>query len=100
MEILQSYSFKRKSNSRYAPIVKALVDDGHHAVRIKRGQDGWPAETSVETVQGAISQQLRNEGKRARTFREDDNTLVISLWPEGEGPKVRRSKNARAKALA
>jgi hypothetical protein len=99
VEILQSYTFKKASKSRYAPIVKALVTDGHHAVRIKRGEDGWPTHTSVETVQGAVSQQLRNEGKRARTFREDDDTLVISLWPEGEGPRLRR-KSARIKVAA
>jgi hypothetical protein len=96
MEILRSYEFKKPSKSRYAPVVKALVEDGVFAVRLVRGTD-FPSEATIDSVQGAVSQQVRNAGRRARTFAESLDALIVSLYPEGEGPRRRRT---RAKASA
>lgn len=96
MEILQSYEFKRESNSRYAPYVKALLD-GATAIRLKRGRD-FPADAGLETIQGGVSTLVRKEGRRARTFREDNDNLVVALWPEGEGPRPRRARRREAAA--
>jgi hypothetical protein len=87
MEILQSFEFKKPSRSRYATVVKALVDDGAAAVRLKRGVD-FPAEVSMDGVQSAVADQVRKRGKRARTFRESDDELVVALWADGQGPAL------------
>lgn len=97
MEKLTSYEFKRSSRSRYAPIVKALIDDGVNAVRIKRGDD-FPDDVNMDGVQAAVSDQVRKRGRRARTFRESDDALVVALWPEGEGPRTPRRRGARRPA--
>lgn len=99
MEILTSYEFKRPSTSRYAPVVNALVTDGAKAVRIKRGED-FPAEISMDSVQGAVSQEIRKAGARARTFRESDDVLVIALRGEGEAPRRKRATKQPALAAA
>jgi hypothetical protein len=91
MEILRSYEFKKKSTSRYAPVVKALLD-GAVAIRIKRGDPEWPEDAKLESVSGGISTLTRKEGRRARTFRENDDNLVVALWPEGEGPRAPRRR--------
>lgn len=99
MEILESYSFTKPSTSRYAAAVSALVEDGHFAVKLKRGTD-FPAEIGIEAVQGAISEQIRKRGKRARTFRESDDVLVVSLYGDGEGPRRRRGARRQAAVAA
>ena len=97
MEILQSYEFKKQSSSRYAPVVKALVDQGAFAVKLKRGED-FDQAASIETVQGGVSTLIRKAGHRARTFRESDDVLVVTLYAEGEGPKPRRRARQRVAA--
>jgi hypothetical protein len=101
MEILDSYEFKRPSRSRYAPVVDALVNGVGgkkvFAVKLKRGED-FPQASSISSVQGAISTQVREAGRRAKTFAESDDVLVVSLWPEGEGPRVRR-RSSRGRAV-
>lgn len=97
MEKLTSYEFKKPSRSRYAPVVKALVDDDVVAVRMKRGED-FPGDVTMDGVQAAISDQVRKRGRRARTFRESDDALVVALWPEGEGPRTPRRRGARRPA--
>lgn len=97
MEKLDSYEFRKPSASQWAPVVKALVHDKSFAVRLKRGVD-FPAEANLDTVQGGVSSQVRNAGRRARTFREDPDTLIVSLYAEGEGP--RRPKAARRRERA
>jgi hypothetical protein len=92
VQILDSYEFKKPSKSRYAPVVKALVDDGAFAVRLERGVD-FPADRSLDNVQGAISQQVRNAGRRAKTFAEPPDALVVSLYEEGDGPRRRRARS-------
>lgn len=91
MEILEEFSFKKESRSRYAAVVKALVEDGNFAVRLKSGVD-FPDDVGIETVQGAISQQIRNAGRSAKTFREKDGSLVVSLHARGEEPKPRKKR--------
>ena len=93
MQRLDSYEFKKPSTSKYAPVVKALVEDGVFAVRLVRGQD-FGRDVTLDAVQGAVSQQVRNAGRRARTFRESDDALVVSLWPEGEGPRTPRRRRS------
>jgi ribosomal protein RSM22 (predicted rRNA methylase) len=95
MEKLDSFDFsKRPSRSRYAPVIEALLhgktDDGKpvKAVRLKRGDD-WPSDVNIDSVQGAIADQLRKVGKRAKTFRVDDNTLVVGL---NDAPTPRRAR--------
>lgn len=101
MEILQSYEFKRESRSQYAPVVKALVEDGAPIVRLKRGED-FPATAKMASVQGAVSTQLREAGggRIPRTFVEDDDHLVVSFHAEGQGPKPRAKKRARQAVAA
>jgi hypothetical protein len=94
MEKLTSYEFKKPSTSKYAPVVAALVDEGVFAVRLKRGED-FGRDVTLDSVQGAVSQQVRNAGRRARTFRESDDVLVVALYPEGEGPRAPRRRQAR-----
>jgi hypothetical protein len=98
MEILESYEFKRTSKSQYAKVVKALVEDGRFAVRMRRGED-FPENNSLSSVQGAVGDQIRKAGRRARTFAEPPDHLVVSLYAEGEGPTARR-RPSRARAAA
>lgn len=96
MERLDSFDFsKRPSRSRYAAVVKALVDEGVHAVRITRGVD-FPDELQMDTVQGSISQQIRKAGKRARTYRESEDVLIVGLNEEA----APRRRGGRARELA
>jgi hypothetical protein len=103
MEILSDYNFQRPSRSRYAPVVEALIEKGIFAVKLKRGED-FPSDANINSVQGAISTQIRESPKnttnrRARTWVEDPetaNVLIVSLYPEGEGPAA-RSKTAKKK---
>lgn len=97
MEILNEYDFKRQSTSRYAPAVKALVDDGAFAVKLRRGVD-FPQDVRTDNVQANVSNLVRARGKRARTFVESDDVVVVSLWPDGEGPKQRRKAAKRSAA--
>jgi hypothetical protein len=101
MEILQSYTFQRPSRSQYAPVVKALVEDGVPAVRLTRGED-FSQDAKMLSVQGGVSDQLRKAGggRIPRTFVEDDDHLIVSFHAEGEGPKPRRRKNARQPVAA
>jgi hypothetical protein len=103
MEKLDSFDFsKRPSRSRYAPVVEALLhgktDDGKpvKAVRLKRGED-WPPDVNLDSVQGAISDQLRKAGKRAQTFRVDDDTLVVGL---NDKPAPARRRSTRQAPVA
>ena len=97
MEILKEYTFQRPSKSRYAQVVKALVHDGVFAVKLKPGED-FPAGQKVETVQGAVAGQIRKAGRVARTFTEEDGSVVVTLYKVGEEPK--RRKKGREKAIA
>jgi len=99
MEILTSYDFKRSSKSRYAAVVDALVNRGAFAVKLVRGTD-FPQTAKTETVQGAVSNQIRLAGRRARTFVESDDVVVVSLWADGEGPKQRRKAAKRERTTA
>lgn len=97
MEILQEYDFKRPSRSQYAPVAKALLEDGVFAVKLKRGED-FPQSANVSSVQGAVSTQVRESPKnvdrrRARTFVESDDVLVVSLYAAGEGPAPKRRRS-------
>lgn len=98
MEILNSYEFRKPSNSQWAKVVKALVQDGAFAVRLKRGVD-FPQDANLDTIQGGISSQVRNAGRRARTFREGDDAIVVSLYAEGEGPRRSRATRKRERAV-
>lgn len=98
MEILNSYEFRKPSRSQWAPVVKALVEDGNFAVRLKRGVD-FPEDANLDTVQGGVSSQVRNAGRAARTFREGDDALVVTLRAEGEGPRRSRATRKRERAV-
>ena len=103
MEILQSFTFQKPSTSRYAPVVEALLKTPTPIIRLKRGED-FPQEAKIESVQGALATQVRDSpqntnGRRARTFTETDDSLVVTLWAEGEGPR-RRAKRAATKSAA
>lgn len=99
MEILDSYEFTRPSTSRYAPVVQALVNDNKFAVKLKRGED-FPEDATIATVQGAVSQQIRNAGRNARTFAESDDVLVVTLRSEEEATKAKRSAKRRVNVPA
>ena len=103
MEILQSYNFQKPSRSQYAPVVKALLEDGAPIVKLKRGED-FPSDAKIESVQGAVTTQIRqapaNTNRRiARTFTESDDALIVTLWPEGQGPKARKKAAKREKLV-
>jgi uncharacterized protein related to proFAR isomerase len=98
MEKLDSFDFsKRPSRSRYAPVIDALVHDRNPAaaVRLTRGDEIWPADVNVDSVQGAIADQMRKIGKRAKTFRESDDSLVIGL---NDKPAPKRARRREAVA--
>src|SRR3954454_8845871 len=97
MEILREYDFTRPSRSQYAPIAKALIDDGAKIVRIKRGED-FSEKATMASVRGAVSDSIAKRGHRARTFIESEDVLVVALWTEGEGPQRRRKRNRQAVA--
>jgi hypothetical protein len=97
MEKLDSFDFsKRPSRSRYAPVIEALLhgktDDGKpvKAVRLRRGDEEFPQGIGIDSVQGAIADQLRKVGKRAKTYRVSDDELVVGL-NEAAAPARRRS---------
>lgn len=99
MKILNDYSFHRPYNGRWVDVVKALMEDGVFAVRLERGED-FPEDKKIENVQNAITQQITKAGGHARTFvedRETKNVLIVSLWPDGEGPAKRAPKAKAAK---
>jgi hypothetical protein len=96
MEILEEYEFRRPSRSRYEPVVVALCDDDAFAVLLRRGDD-FPVNVTLDSVQGAVAQQVRLRGKRARTFRESDDVLIVSLYADGP---ARPRKRGRAKVTA
>jgi hypothetical protein len=98
MELLQSFDFTRPSRSRYAPAVKALMEDRVFAVLLKRGED-FPADITMASVQGGIRDKIAKAGGRARIFPTEEGNLVVSLWPEGEGPK-RPTRRARRTPVA
>lgn len=98
MEKLSSYDFKRSSSSQYDDISKALVDDGAVAVRLERGRD-FPDDVKMASVQQGVRDTIKKRGRRARTFIEDDDHMVIGLYGEGEGPKPpRRRRSATRQA--
>src|SRR3954469_10838498 len=111
MEILESYDFKRESTSQYAAAIRAIAhpDPARRAfaVKLKRGED-FPAEAKTSTVQGGVSTQLRKaledvpdlRGRIPRTFVESDDVVVVSLHPEGEGPKPKRTSRRRERVAA
>jgi hypothetical protein len=95
MEKLDSFDFdKRPSRSRYAPVVKAMVEDGVKAVRLKRGED-FPQEVNIDSVQSAVADQVRKAGKHAQTHRESEDSLVVGLQTN---PRPARRRPARAVA--
>lgn len=97
MEILESFDFdKRPSRSRYAPVVKALVEDGAKAVRLTRGED-FPQPLSMDAVQGAIADQFRKAGKKAETYRQDEDHLVVRL---SDKPSTGRRRGRAREATA
>lgn len=96
MEILQSYEFRKPSRSRYAPVVKALLEDGAPVVKLTRGED-FDQDAQIGSVQGAVSAQVRESPKntdkrRPHTFVESDDVLIVALYPKGEGPALRRRR--------
>lgn len=96
MEILENFDFdKRPSRSRYAPVVDALINNGVKAVRIRRGDPEWPNGTNIESIQGAVADQIRKRGKNARTHRETDDSLIVGL---NEKPAPARRRRERAVA--
>jgi hypothetical protein len=99
MQQLTEYSFTRASRSRYAEAVSLLLDKNVFAVRLVRGED-FDKEVSVKSVQRAVSQLIRKRGRSAHTFIEDENAIVLSLWPEGEGPSrpTRKRKSSQRQA--
>lgn len=98
MEKLENFDFtKRPSRSRYAPIVKALVEDGAGAVRLTRGED-FPQPLAIDAVQGAIADQIRKAGRRARTYREDDDHLVVGLNHDPAPTRRRASRRVASAA--
>lgn len=104
MEQLQSFEFKRPSRSQYAPVVKALVDDGTFAVRLVRGED-FPQGANIHQVQSSVRIAIEKAGARARTFVEYEedhsaNTMVVSLWRDGEGPKKPTRRRRRETVAA
>lgn len=99
MEILEQFDFdKRPSRSRYADVIKALVEDGVHAVKITRGEKEFPAEVSIETVQGGISTQVREAGRTAVTRKLGDDVLVVGL-EDSRAKRPRKTTNGRKKDL-
>src|SRR4051812_13185702 len=87
MKRLQSFNFdERPSDSRYDPIVKALVDDGEVAIELRRGED-FPDTTKVGGVQSALRSRIEKRGRRARVRIVNDDVIVVGLWPKGGGPR-------------
>jgi hypothetical protein len=98
MEILEEFDFTaRPSRSRYADAVTALVDNGAHAVRLARGTD-FPDNLKMDTVQSAVTTQIRKAGKRARTYKVDDDTLVVGLRPDHSPARRRGGERAAVAA--
>jgi|SRR4051812_5309144 hypothetical protein len=97
MKILTSYEFKRPSRSRVAPVVSLLVDEGVFAVHLERGDEIWRDSDNADSLKNTLSTEVRKRGRRARIFTESDDAIVVSLWPEGEGPRARK-KRARVAA--
>lgn len=87
MKRLQSFNFdERPSDSRYDPIVAALVDDGVVAVELRRGED-FDENTKVGGVQGQLRLRISKRGRRARVRILSDDVIVVGLWPKGGGPR-------------
>jgi hypothetical protein len=97
MEILETHDFKKPSRSRYAEAVKALIEDGVFAVRLKRGED-FPEEITAGSASGSVRQLIDKQGRIARCFIESERSLVVSLQPEGTTSRTR--KPARSKQAA
>jgi hypothetical protein len=96
MEILQTYEFRRQPRGQYAPVVKALLEDGAPIIKLTRGED-FPQNAKIGSVQGAVSAQVRDsplnkDKRRAKTFTESDDVLIVTLYAEGEGPAQRRKR--------
>lgn len=91
MEKLTSYEFRRPSSSQYDDVVKALADDEIAAVRVKRGDD-FPESIKMSSVQQGVRDAVKKRGRRARTFIEDDDHMVVGLYPKGEGPRTSRRR--------
>ena len=92
-EILEKFDFAdRPSRSRYAEVVKALVQDNVHAVKLERGKD-FPNTVKMDTVQAGVSTAVRKAGKRARTRVLSQDVLVVGLNSE-PAPKRRGGKRA------
>jgi hypothetical protein len=106
MEILESYDFTRPSRSQYAPAVEALCPNKRASiVSLKRAED-FSEKADIRGVQGAVSDRMRKalekvpdlRGRRPRTFIESNDVIVISLWPENEGPRRRTGRRRERQA--
>jgi hypothetical protein len=98
MKKLNEFDFsERPSSSRYASVVKALVDEGTFAVMLERGDAEFPADVKVDTVQTGVRNALRKAGKRARTRIPSDNVVVVGLNPN---PAPKRARNKSKVAVA
>lgn len=97
MEILETFNFdERPSRSRYAGVVKALVEQRKHAVKLTRGAD-FPVDVKIDTVQAGVSTAVRKAGKRARTRVVSDDELVVGL---ADDRPARKRALQRAVAVA
>jgi hypothetical protein len=97
MEILDdTFDFdSRPSRSRYAPVVKALVEEGKFGVKLKRGSD-FPAGVKIDTVQAGVRTELGKAGKRAKTRILSPDELAVRLHPVQNPAKRSRKREAVA----
>lgn len=97
MKILDEFDFDaRPSRSRYAVMVKALVEDNAHAAVLKRGED-FPEGVQMATVQAGASAAMRKAGTRAITRIIDPDHLAVGVHPD-QAPR-RRNGRKRGSAL-
>jgi hypothetical protein len=83
MKILEEFDFsKRPSRSRYAPVVRALVEDNAVAVQLERGED-FPADVKIATASSGVRAAIKKAGKRAEVYPVDDDTIVVRLRSNG-----------------
>lgn len=106
MEKLDSFNFdERPSRSRYAPVVKALVEDGTFAVALNRGEPMFPEDVKIDSVIAGVRTAVSKAGKRTRIRRAplpdgtlSNDRLVVGLDTE-PAPRRRSSRKREAAVL-
>jgi hypothetical protein len=63
-------------------------------VQLERGDDEFPVDVKINTVQAGVRSAIKKAGKSATTYIVSDDIIVVGLKPNGTSSR-RRNGNGR-----